>query len=616
MHLRWATVAPLLAGSIAVHAYPSTSFDSPYTPLAAAIVERDGHEHHNHNAAPLLVLNETEVTMYHAPTPPSYYTIDWEDEGYQQRHAGLMVAHGIFMCLAFFVSVPFGIALRSVKHPLHGLVTVSFYTFCALGCAASGLYKKMTPNMYEGAVHSKQGYFIILVAISLSAVDIFNALRRIINFLRSSDRSPRAFWRYVVKKEGALAAGPEYSGIVTDEPEEYNSSKLPRESVELQHIPLTENAENDSNHNQTEQWANAVHHHNQDFPPDSEGTLFSPLSPHSQETLLDLRHGLLSRGNSTSRIGQGIFAVVERSLVIAGFAEVLIGIVIYTGGCRENYENGCLAHLIKGGIFWCYGLLTFARFLGAFADMGWSWNRSPLGNTYTAEFVESFVIFFYGATNTWMERFGANPGDPFTTKQIQHISIAVMFCFAGLVGMGIESRRIRKWLASSTFASLSRPQDMPQEAVVEPVSYMGSFNPFPALVIGVTGAAMAAHAQTYLFQVQIHQLWGNLLVAFAVLRCLTYFFLWLGPSRSILPSRPPTEALGSFFLACGGLVFMFSTEEVTIAAMRRGRDDVMMFLNVAVALTCFAFCWTLLIVGFKGWIKSRTHSAVTYRGAA
>lgn len=75
-----------------------------------------------------------------------------------------------------------------------------------------------------------------------------------------------------------------------------------------------------------------------------------------------------------------------------------------------------------------------------------------------------------------------------------------------------------------------------------------------------------------LSKVQIHELWGNLLVAFSVLRCFTYFFLWLGPPRSILPSRPPTEALGSFFLACGGLVFMFSTEEVTIAAMRRGRD--------------------------------------------
>jgi hypothetical protein len=92
--------------------------------------------------------------------------------------------------------------------------------------------------------------------------------------------------------------------------------------------------------------------------------------------------------------------------------------------------------------------------------------------------------------------------------------------------------------------------------------------------------------------------------------------------------------LGSFFLACGGLVFMFSTEEITIAAMRRGRDgkpyfplyvaflnhsvplDVMMFLNVAVALTCFAFCWTLFVVGFKGWAKSRTQVAVTYRNAA
>jgi hypothetical protein len=147
-----------------------------------------------------------------------------------------------------------------------------------------------------------------------------------------------------------------------------------------------------------------------------------------------------------------------------------------------------------------------------------------------------------------------------------------MFWFAGLVGMGIESKRVRRWLASSTFSSVGHTPNAPKDAVEEPASYLGSFNPFPALVIGVTGVAMAAHFQTYLFQVEIHKLWGNLLVGFSVLRCLTYFFLWLGPPKSILPSRPPTEALGSFFLACGGMVFMFSTEEVTIAAMRRGRD--------------------------------------------
>jgi hypothetical protein len=74
-----------------------------------------------------------------------------------------------------------------------------------------------------------------------------------------------------------------------------------------------------------------------------------------------------------------------------------------------------------------------------------------------------------------------------------------MFCFAGLVGMGIESRRMRKWLAHSVFPS-SKSSVLPQEDIEEPQSYRGSFNPFPAIVIGVTGAAMSAHFQVYLFQ--------------------------------------------------------------------------------------------------------------------
>lgn len=73
----------------------------------------------------------------------------------------------------------------------------------------------------------------------------------------------------------------------------------------------------------------------------------------------------------------------------------------------------------------CYGLFTFGRFLGAFAECGWAWNRAPTGEYSSAEFVECLLIFIYGITNTWMERWGAAPGDPYTTKQVQHISIAV-----------------------------------------------------------------------------------------------------------------------------------------------------------------------------------------------
>jgi hypothetical protein len=77
-----------------------------------------------------------------------------------------------------------------------------------------------------------------------------------------------------------------------------------------------------------------------------------------------------------------------------------------------------------------------------------------------------------------------------------------MFWFAGLVGMGIESKRVRKWLAASIFNSVANVTNVPQDTITEPPSYSASLNPFPALVIGVTGAAMAAHFQTYLFQVR------------------------------------------------------------------------------------------------------------------
>ncbi|KAJ2930209.1 hypothetical protein H1R20_g6871, partial [Candolleomyces eurysporus] len=625
MRARWLTAAGLfltlsaLSSPSPTAASPSVAARDTFADVPGnALSRRDGdHAHapahnHNHKGTVLAELNETEILMWHQPTPPSYYTIDWEGEGdpNETRHPSLMMAHIVFMSLAFFGSLPIGIVLRSVKHPAHGAAMISFYGFSALGVSSSMLYNKMTPNMYDGSVHGKHGYFVLVLALCLSAVDIVAGFTRLVSFIRSANKSIKVFWQYVILNQStdAHSQGPEYAGLIAEDPEEYEIAKLG--------VPHSDDSPDSPD--ETEQWANEVHrHHNRHSSIVSDRTLFgNPTRSHSSDTLNETaKQNSRTAGGWAVYIGQAVFAVLERSLVIAGFGMVLTGIVVYTGGCRQSWVNGCLAHLIKGGIFWCYGLLTFARFLGSYAELGWAWNRAPKGSKYTAEFTESFVIFLYGVTNTWMERFGASPGDPYTTKQVQHISIAVMFWFAGLVGMGIESKRVRRWLASSTFESFSNPTDMPPEAITEPPSYLASFNPFPALVIGVTGAAMAAHYQRYLFQVQIHSLWGNMLVAFSVLRCLTYFFLWLGPPKSILPSRPPTEALGSFFLACGGIVFMFSTEEVTIAAMRRGRDDVMMFLNVAVAITCLAFCWTLCMVALKGWLKSRTHSNVTYRSS-
>ncbi|EPQ27560.1 uncharacterized protein PFL1_04698 [Pseudozyma flocculosa PF-1] len=338
---------------------------------------------------------------------------------------------------------------------------------------------------------------------------------------------------------------------------------------------------------------------------------------------------------------------VTRSLPVLAFAETYTGIAVYTGSCRSGYQNVCLAHGIKGGIFFWYGLFTFARYLGAYADCGWAWNKAPTSSRPSspqgsstgrrvgrgmpsAEFVECLVITIYGCTQIWNERQGAKPGDPWTIKQIQHTSIAGMFWFVGLLGLLLETGWVRRLLslpiAYSHTAAIPLSEvrrrgkggvrargegagddlDSLVDAQRQPASYSFSFNPFPALVIGVTGLAMSAHHQDYVYEVEIHQLWGNLLALFSVLRCLTYFLLWLRPpTASILPSRPPTEALGAFSLCCGGLVFMLSSEEVSFAAMRSGYGDFMAILNVVVAVVSLLFCWTTALMMIKGWAVRR-----------
>ncbi|KAI0921369.1 hypothetical protein AcW2_006361 [Taiwanofungus camphoratus] len=647
-----AAAAALVAAAPPTHALR----EAPPVSHEYMLITRDGdHDHHGgHHVQPVYDLNETEVTMFHAPTPPSYWTIDLVDRvPDQHRYPGLMVVHVLFMGLAFFGALPIGIALRSVKHAWHGFSVILFYVFSALGLGASMLYKKLTPDMYEGARHGSQGWGWLFFAALLSVVDLAAIAMRFVRYIRALRTGEERFgikaaWRTVVlARDDHLGAAAEYTGLVADDAEEImdevelkvkdtdsDASLHVRRDVPMEPIRTLFDADAHEDevdaHAGTAEWANNVdrhrHQHRREpsYPQSaaSERTLFNPPSPrHSNDTLPEyIGHiAWIARGTSKTpllkRLGRVVFAIAERVLVFAGFMQVLTGVVVYTGGCRENYINGCLAHLIKGGIFWCYGLVTFARYLGSFSEIGWAWNVAPSGSYPSAEFVESAVIFLYGITNTWMERFGAHPGDPYTTKQMQHISIAIMFWFAGLVGMGIESKRVRRWLAAGSTAAVPAARRS-REAVAEPPSYRGSFNPFPAMCIGVTGAAMSAHFQTYVFQVQIHTLWGYLLSGFAVLRCLTYFFVWLAPPRSILPSRPPTEALASFFLTCGGLMFMSSTEELTIAAMRQGHDDVMMFANVGIAVTCFAFCWTLGVVGFKGWLKSRTHAAVQFHGSA
>ena len=285
----------------------------------------------------------------------------------------------------------------------------------------------------------------------LSAVDITAFFARLYTFIRSRKKlDVKSFWLEIVLGREADYDSPSDYTQVNQDPEDFDEVKsshgVHQGSSERTDRPVMSIETQDLDPAEWSNEATTYARHRAVYSVTSDRTVFAIDSPrdlrHSDETLRDVPSPP-QRKPLLRRILAVAYATLERVLVFAAFGTMLTGIVVYSGGCRNNYINGCLAHLIsesellqrvrslltgvmsEGGLFWCYGLFTFARFLGSHSEMGWAWNISPIGNTVSGEFVESAAIFGYGITNTWMERFGAHPGDPYTTKQVQHISIAV-----------------------------------------------------------------------------------------------------------------------------------------------------------------------------------------------
>lgn len=166
---------------------------------------------------------------------------------------------------------------------------------------------------------------IILVAISLSAIDIVSTARRLLGFVKQPNKSLKGFWRCLMNKQVEIMKTTEYDALIPSEPE---NSKIPRDSVELDDFERN----NVVDDHETGQWADAMRQHHRHYSINSEGTLFEPHSPtHSEDTLHDFKVRQKVVSSLLSLVGQAAFAVVERSIVLAGFGQLLIGIVTYTG---------------------------------------------------------------------------------------------------------------------------------------------------------------------------------------------------------------------------------------------------------------------------------------------
>lgn len=475
---------------------------------------------------------------------------------------------------------------------------LAFLAINALALVLGVIYNHQTPDLYSNNAHSKIGWIITWIA---SAWVLMCLVQLHIN--RSESET--------------LAAGTPTM----------NATNMARyQRVPEEQPPAPSRWSEDSGQG-TERNSESLQGHSRSSSVESEDLQFaSPVRAYSQEGDFDnlgdesekrgfLAGSVVDRfmsqnvarfiGRRTQRIIQILAVVIERTILLQGFFAISSGTVAYGGIARGNHVFNILAHYVKGGIFFLYGLLTLGRWMGAFADFGWAWNIKPTresagGRRWTvpsAEFTESFVIWLYGVTNVFLEHLAAW-GGAWTAQDLEHVSISVMFFGGGLLGMIVESRKMRDLLNYTVTSSTSvHPTD---DQWQQPRQYRFSMNPMPALIIMLLGKMMSSHHQSSMLSSMIHGQWGSMFMGFALARGLTYMILYISPPTSFLPSRPPTEIITSFCLISGGLVFMMSNKD-TVAALEEYQLDAMFIFTVTMGVTALLMAWTTVVVAIKGW---------------
>ncbi|RAK98751.1 Ytp1 family protein [Aspergillus ibericus CBS 121593] len=506
------------------------------------------------------------------------------------KHTGTIVAHIALMILAWCFVLPAGVML-SVAHSRLALPTqLLFLIVNAFGMLLGIIYNHQTPDLYPNNAHHNIGWIASSVACAQVIMSLIftytgrgeanvTASERATFIPVSRDSHPRSAFHSCTGQDtdrdsihsgpsSATCDSPSADSVDFDKPEDDLHGGKPAGSGRWFRITFVD----------------------------------CFLANRVPEMMSRRILGILNV----------VYMVVDRIILPFGFVAIATGGATYGGIMRGIKIFNGLAHFIKGGIFFWYGLLTLGRWMGCWSDLGWSWNVKPaakiVGKTKarvpSAEFVESLVIFLYGITNVFLEHL-SGWGGAWTARDLEHVSISILFLGGGLCGMLFESKRVKKWVNSTVLQYPQFAAHKHAESVWHvPTSQTVSLNPMPALVILLLGTMMASHHQDSMTSSMVHQQWGNLLTGFAVSRILTYVILFLKPPTSYLPSRPPTEVLASFCLVGGGVIFMMSTRDI-VETMICYEIDSMFTMTVGMGFTGFLMAWEILVIAIKAWAMRR-----------
>ncbi|KAM0249378.1 hypothetical protein ACHAQJ_009094 [Trichoderma viride] len=518
--------------------------------------------------------------------PPNYFA--------HPEHSQVMYAHIILMTLAWVVFLPVAVFLSLAKSRYVLPSQFVFLAVNALGLLLGTIYNAATPDLYPNNAHHRIGWIITWV---ISAQVVVSLLRRIGGAIKGTDSELAEERRSFIP-------------LPTDAPEArgsyYYGDRLSNDSGQGSE-PTTESLRSNSVSTLGEHDGRPFDKELDDDEEDFDGPIMPmpETAPQSKTTVMAIK--VLS-----SKVWKYIdfgYKTVDRIILPFGFIAYTSGIATYGRLFEGNAIFSGLAHWIKGGIFFWMGLLTLGRWSGSFYESGWSWNlrRQRTGWTPSAEFVESALIFTYGATNIFLEHLGSRDG-VWRPSDLEHLSITVLFLGGGSCGMLVESTRLRNLLNTLVMSGPADPSDEERMSLEPPEAYEYSSNPIPALIILFLGLMMGGHTQASMTGTMVHKQWGDLLFGAACARMLTYVIIFLRPPKSLYPSRPPTELLASFGLISGGIIFMYSSAD-TVKGLIHYNVEAMAVYTITLGFTGLLMAWELIVLALKGWAIRRERNS-------
>ena len=302
---------------------------------------------------------------------------------------------------------------------------LAFLAVTAIGTICSITYRAQVPDLYVGNVHHEIGWSLIWLA----------CLWTVMNLVHRRLRS---------RNGAALEQQMDHDAMA-----EYRPLRG-AQSVHVSRWSCSSGDGNESSISLPNGWdlnagdRKAEYGHKDRSDDDDEGDGASEKNGFLKQRVLDrvLSLKIPQLRGRPAEVITALYVMLERGMIPLAFLSLVTGIVTYSGVARGNHIFNVVAHLIKGGIFFCYGILTFGRWMGCFGDLGWAWNLQPgpkvVGQAKarmpSAEWVESCVIFFYGVSNVFLEHLGAW-GKEWTAMDFEHVSITIVFFGGGLVSV-------------------------------------------------------------------------------------------------------------------------------------------------------------------------------------